>query len=118
MIFADIVDHRPGRIGLGRVLQIMVEEGLEHIAAPLQRVSPSNFEIAQGGAVIIGAAVPPGADHQIIVVFVAGLFQRGPAMNRAPHVFLVEQALLPHGGHVRGCCTTSSSSAWPCQNSS
>ncbi len=30
-----------------------------------------------------------------------GGLQRAPAMDGAPHVFLVPQALLPHGGHIR-----------------
>ncbi len=65
-------------------------------------VSPSHMQRTEREAVVVHLAMPPRTHHQKVFV-VAGVFRfdRCVAVDRAPHVFLVPQALQPHHRHFQ-----------------
>ncbi len=104
-VLAGVVDQHRRRIRLRRAFdQVLIEERLEHVAAELQRGIAVELQRAQVACLVVDLAVPPRSHHQIIQV-VAGIasFHRLVAVVRAPHVFLVPQALQPHGRDLQWC---------------
>ncbi len=89
---ARLIDQDPGCVGIGRVLQVVIEERLHHVAP--EPGAGSAFEPNQADAARFAAApvMIPGAEHEMDLV--AGrvlrcesLEQRGAAVE----VFLIEQ---------------------------
>ena len=103
MVFAGVVDEDRRRVGLRCARdQVLVEERLQHVAAELQRGIAVPLQRTERRAVVVHLAVPPRAHDQVVAV-VAGVarFHRLVAVDRAPHVLLVPQALQPHGRHLQ-----------------
>ena len=102
MVLARVVDEHRRRLDHRRaVLQILVEEGLEHVAAEFERGIAIPLERPEIIGVVIDLAVPPRPHHQMVVAGETLGLQRGPGRDRAVHILLVEQALQPHRRHAR-----------------
>lgn len=103
MVLAGVVDEHGRRGGFRRAIdQVLVEERAQHIVAELPRGIAIEVQRTQRAAVVIDLAVPPRPHHQVVerVAPVARL-HRGIAVDGAPHVFLIPQALQPHRGHLQ-----------------
>lgn len=103
MVLAGVVDEHRRRGGFRRAIdQVLVEERAQHIVAELPRGIAIEVQRTQRAAVVIDLAVPPRPHHQVVerVALVARLHRR-IAVDGAPHVFLIPQALQPHRGHLQ-----------------
>ena len=104
MVLAGVVDEYRRRIGLRRsILQVLIEERFEHVAAELERCVAVPFQRSQSRAVVVHTAVAPRA-HDQEVLCIPGVLRFGGqiAVNGAPHVFLIPQSLNPHCGNIQG----------------
>ncbi len=102
---ARIGQHRR-RVRIGRTFQIMVEERLHPLRAPLRRSVAVEGQRAELVAIMVGARVPPWADHQVqqLGAFVLVL-ERAVDRRSAVAVLLVPFADLEHrrdGQRARG----------------
>ena len=85
MILAGVVDEHRRRVGLGRAgLQVLIEEGLQHIAAELQRGVAIPFQRSQIVGIVVHLAVPPRTHHQVVVIGLAFGLQRQVAFESRP----------------------------------
>ncbi len=100
-VLAGVVDEdRRGLDARRALLQVLVEERLQHVAAELQRGVAIPLQRAERGAVVVHLAVAPRSHHQVVAIVGAILrLDLQPRLDRAPHVLLVPQALDPHGRH-------------------
>src|ERR1700730_3920438 len=98
MVLASIIDKHRRSIGFRRaVLQVLIEEWLKHIAAELQRRVAVPLQWPQGRTIIVDSAVAPRPHYKKIHIIADVLWLHCQvAVDRAPHVFLVPQALNPH----------------------
>src|ERR1700683_2592340 len=95
MILARVIDSNACELGRRCVAKVLLKKWQYHIAAILFHSIPFPEEGSQripGGSDL---AVKPGGEDQQIVGFVTRRLQGEPRMIRAPHVFLIPQALLP-----------------------
>ena len=102
VVLTRVVNEHRRCVRLRRsILQILIEERLQHVAPKLVCGVALPPERSKRVAVIVYLAVPPRPHDEKIHV-VEGVFglDRQVTVDRTPHVLLVPQALKPHRRHL------------------
>jgi len=101
VVFAGVVDEDGWGVRFGSAFfEVLAEEGEHDFVAEVGGGVAVPGEGAEDFAFAIDLAVEPGA-HDEVVHGVGGVFgfEGAVAVDGSPHVFLIPEALQPHGGN-------------------
>ncbi len=104
VVFAGVVDEDGRSVGFGcAFFEVLAEEGKHDLVAEVGGGVAVPGEGAEDVALAIDLAVEPGA-HDEVVHGVGGVFglEGAIAVDGSPHVFLIPEALKPHGRDGEG----------------
>src|ERR1700722_11255042 len=102
MILARVVDEDRRSICLVRAsFKVLIEEGLQYVSPELRGRVALPAQRAEIVAFAIYLAVKPRTHHQVVMIALILSLERQIAVDGAPHVFLIPEALQPHGGNLR-----------------
>src|ERR1700679_2111139 len=97
MVLASVVDEDGWSVGLGRAVeQILIEERKKNIVTELQVGVAVPAQRAERVAFVVDLAVTPGTHYENVLV-VGGVLRLDGfiAVDGAPHILLVPEALQP-----------------------